>query len=166
MTTPRKDRDRTFARSTVLALAMVVAGAACVTAPPPPKYKPPTKDTNVPLYVFTVDLGGSPCQITLKTDWANCNTSLPPNAPDPKQPKDCTRAKFDDARVEFVGPAGKPFKLEFDPFGQSSLTVTGTSGPLSFVRDAGKPQGQSKTYTFRVTAPGCRPYDPEIIVDW
>lgn len=164
MTTPRNDPNRTPARSAALALAILLAGAGCAAAKP--QYKPPSKDRAVPLYTFTIEFSGSPCQISAKSDWANCNPSLPPNAEDPKQPRDCTRARYDNAQVEFAGPKGKQFKLEFDPFGQSSLAVTGTTGPLSFARDAVKPNYTSKTYTFRVTAPDCRPYDPEIIVDW
>lgn len=164
MTRPGNDPDRMSMRSTALAVALLLAGAGCATpAPPKPVFKSPV-DRAAPTYRFTIGFSGSPeCPSSVASDWANCNTTLKPN--DPRQQKDCTWM-YKDSLVEFAGPAGKQFKVEFDPFGLSSIPVNGTTNPLPLARDVVKAEGASKTYTFRVTAAGCRPIDPEIIVTW
>jgi hypothetical protein len=158
MTVPSCRLSRSPARA--LALAVAFAAAGCATAP---KFKP-TDSKNPKAYKFTIGFSGSPeCPTSATPDWANCRTDLDPNARG--QPKDCTWVPYD-ATVELAGPDGKSFGLQFDPFGRSSIPVTGTTGPLSVPKDAAKPHPTDRHYTFRVTAEGCKPLDPEIIVNW
>jgi hypothetical protein len=161
MTMPRCRRSSKPARA--IAIAFAIAFAGCVTVPPPPRFKPAdAKDAKA--YKFTMAFTGSPeCTISATPDWANCNTNLDANSRG--QPRDCTWIPYD-ATVEFAGPAERKFELQFDPFGKSSISVSGTSGPLSIARDTSKPKGTNRHHVFRVTAAGCKPLDPEIIVNW
>lgn len=163
--TPRTRPIRSIPGCAALAL-LLAAGLACATAAPKPVYKGGEPSKAAATYTFTIGFDDRQCPRTVASDFANCNASLPPNAADPRQPKDCARP-YKSETVKFVSdPPGKGFAVQFDPFGMASIRVDGSLGPLPIASAKGKVTGDSRTYTFRVTAGNCDPVDPQIIIDW
>lgn len=77
--------------------------------------------------------------------------------------KHCLRAKRGDFITFGSSPPGD-FELAFDPFKDGTIKVHGDK-TLKVHGEAFEPGGPSKPYSFVVTAPGCTPLDPKIIIE-
>ncbi len=100
---------------------------------------------------------------TIAFDAGGCPTSATPSTKNcPNGQADCLYVQGGQ-KVQFTSSPTTPFTLSFDPFAASTIPVDSGSVTLTAAMHGNQ---RHKPYTFIVTGkPGCKPLDPQIILD-
>lgn len=156
-TTTRTAAPEPRPRRAALALCALLATAGCSGARavlPPPVAGP---------YSFSIRF------LNVETDAAKPARICPVDAEVqeekrncPLKKKDCVRGKKGEvAEFQATGAAVPAYEIYFDPFKRAPLAIKGgEKATFTVAEDA-----PYQAYYFFVTAPGCSPLDPQIIIE-